>query len=73
MRELSSRFTRVLILVGLNRPWGSLRPKPHGPESLYLGATCWSFNGPEPGGLESTIKKQERERGRYPLVYEESQ
>ena len=33
-----------------------------------------SFNGPEPGGLESTDKKvKERERGWYSLVYTESQ
>ena len=33
-----------------------------------------SFNGPEPGGLESTDKKvKERERGWYSLVYPESQ
>ena len=31
-----------------------------------------SFNGPEPGGLEST-KVKERERGWYSLVYAESQ
>ena len=22
---------------------------------------CWSFNGPEPGGLESTIREREKE------------
>ena len=33
-----------------------------------------SFNGPEPGGPESTDKKvKERERGWYSLVYAESQ
>ena len=32
-----------------------------------------SFNGPEPGGPESTIRKERRERGWYSLVYTESQ
>ena len=27
-------------------------------------ATCWSFNGLEPGGPEPTIRKEERERER---------
>ena len=32
-----------------------------------------SFNGPEPGGPESTIRKWKRERGWYSLVYAENQ
>ena len=48
------------------------------PKSFCSGnSTCSmlrSFNGLEPGGLESTNKKvKERERGWYSLVYEESQ
>ena len=32
-----------------------------------------SFNGPEPCGMESTIRKWKRDRGWYPLVYAEDQ
>ena len=32
-----------------------------------------SFNGPEPGGPESMIRKWKRERGWYSLVYAENQ
>ena len=54
-------MTHVLILSGLSRHQGSLRlnlPRVPGP---VLGATCWSFNGPEPGGPELTIRKREKE------------
>ena len=62
---LSSRFTHVLILTGLNRPWGySVRICIRVPSSCSGRHLLRSFNGPELGGLESTEKKvKERERG----------
>ena len=36
---------------------------PHIPESLF-GCHFGSFNGPEPGGLESMIRKWKREKER---------
>ena len=48
------------------------------PEGIQDGKkqdTCLleSFNGPEPYGTESTIRKWKRERSWYPLVYAEDQ
>ena len=43
--------------------------------NLFLGSegVLESFSGPEPGGMESMIRKWKRERGWYPLVYAEDQ
>ena len=61
-------MTRVLIVTGLNRPWGSLCPNPRAP-SPCSGATCWSFNGPEPGGPELTMRVKKVKRLIFPGLH----
>ena len=41
MRGLSSRLTRVLVLTGLNRPWGHSIRICHEYQAPVLVATCW--------------------------------
>ena len=63
-KESACKFTRPRLDPWVGKiPWRrkwqpipvSLTEKSHG--------QCWSFNGPEPGGLESTIRKlRERKR-----------
>ena len=60
---LSSLFTHVLVLTGLNRPWGHcIQICLRVPSSCSGHRLLRSFNGLEPGGLESTIRKKRREK-----------
>ena len=64
---LSSHFTHVLVLSGLNRPWGhSVRICLRVPGSCSGRHLLRSFNGLEPGGLELTDKKVKEKEADIP-------
>ena len=79
LAPLSMGFSRQEYWSGLPPPSPRLPDLTHKYPIQYQSCKppssllCWSFNGQEASGLESTLRKWKRERSWYPLVYAESQ